>query len=257
MCDAEFLLIQYMQLPCTIYIGTDGGKQHHSGSYSWIICSPGREQLCLNAAPVDRWFKCQNSLRSEAVALAAVTLYLDELATWATLIIKCRLTIFVDSTSAISNVNVLREQIPKRQYADNTDILSVMRSAEHVITRYTLEHVKSHQDNKTDFDNLPFNAQLNVLCDRMATNQMKRQGGNEWEATQPCPLIPKNLPIEVSSAGKPYCRTISNASEKKSSWIDTGRFFNRNTNGRTKFGSPSSRGTPLHDAPVALRWTSL
>ena len=78
MCDAEFLLVQYMQLPCTLYIGTDGGKRHHSGAYSWILCSPNHEQLCLNAGPVDGWFKCQNSLRSEAAALAAVTLYLDE-----------------------------------------------------------------------------------------------------------------------------------------------------------------------------------
>ena len=200
MCDAEFLLTQYMQLPCTIYIGTDGGKRHHSGSFAWIICSPGKEKLCLNAGPVDGWFKCQNSLRSDAAALVSATLYLDELATWAASIdIQCRFKIFVDSTSAISNVNVLKEHIPKRRYADNTDILSVMRSAEHVITRFTLEHVKSHQDEETDFADLPFSAQLSVLCDRMATDQMRRQSENAREATtQPCPLTPRTLPVEVS-----------------------------------------------------------
>ena len=41
--------------------------------------------------------------------------------------------------------------------------------------KYELEHVKSHQDDKIDFDKLPFAAQLNVLCDKMATNQLKRQ----------------------------------------------------------------------------------
>ena len=189
MCDAEFLLLQYMQMECTLFIGTDGGKIHHSGSYSWIICSPGQEQLCLNAGPVDGWFKYQNSLRSKEGALAAVMLYLDELAEFT---IKSTFKIFVDSTSAISNVTLLNEQIPKRRYADNADILSVMKSAPHVISRYTLEHVKSHQDDKTDFDVLPFkNAQLNVICDRMASAQMQRQAENAWEATQPCPLPPR------------------------------------------------------------------
>ena len=197
-CDAEFLLLQYMQMECTLFIGTDGGKRHHSGSYAWIICSPGQEQLCLNAGPVDGWFKCQNSLRSEAAALAAVTLYLDELAEWAEFTIKSTFKIFVDSTSAISNVTLLKDQIPKRRYADNADILSVMKSAPHVLSRYTLEHVKSHQDDKTDFDELPFNAQLNVICDRMATAQMQQQAENAWEATQPCPLPPRQLPVEVT-----------------------------------------------------------
>ena len=144
-----YLLLQYLQLDCTLFIGTDGGKRHHNGSYSWILCSPGRKQLCLNAGPVDGWFKCQSPLRSEAAALAAVTLYLDELANWATFTIECKFKLFlVDSTSAISNVTLLREQIPKRRFADNADILSVMRAVNPVISRYTLEHFKSHQDEK-------------------------------------------------------------------------------------------------------------
>jgi hypothetical protein len=145
MCDAEFLLLQYMQLPCTLFIRTDEGKRHHSESYSWIICSPSREQLCLNAGPVDGWLRCQNSLRSEAAALAAVTLYLDELATWAEFDLQCNFRIYADSTSAISNANLLNEQVPKRRYADNADILSVMRSAEHIIIRFILEHVNSNE----------------------------------------------------------------------------------------------------------------
>ena len=106
-CDAEYMLLQYLQLDCTLFIGTDGGKRHHNGSYSWILCSPSREQLCLNAGPVDGWFKCQSSLRSEAAALAAVTLYLDELASWAHFDIECTFKLFVDSTSATSNVTLL------------------------------------------------------------------------------------------------------------------------------------------------------
>ena len=33
-CDAEKDLIKYLQLDCIIYIGTDGGKREHGGSFS-------------------------------------------------------------------------------------------------------------------------------------------------------------------------------------------------------------------------------
>jgi hypothetical protein len=113
-------------------------------------------------------------------------------------LIQCRFQFFVDSKSAVSNVHLLRDLIQKRRYADNADILSHMRSVHHVVSRFSLEHVKSHQDDTTDFDKLMFPAQLNVLCDRMATNQLKRQSANNWEATQSNPLCPLSLPVEVS-----------------------------------------------------------
>jgi hypothetical protein len=33
-CNAEKALVQYLQLDCTIYIRTDGGKRAHGGSFS-------------------------------------------------------------------------------------------------------------------------------------------------------------------------------------------------------------------------------
>ncbi len=111
-CDAEQALLQYLQLPCILLIGTDGGKRHHSGSFSWILCSPGREQLVLNAGPVDGWHRCQSSLRSEEAALASVILYVDEFAAYHQIDICCTFRLYVDSTSAISNVKLLRDLIP-------------------------------------------------------------------------------------------------------------------------------------------------
>jgi len=81
-CD-EKDLIKYLQLDCIIYIGTDGGKREHGGSFSWIIYSPEREIMVVNSGPVDGWRRCQSSLRSEATALvSSVCLYLDELASF-------------------------------------------------------------------------------------------------------------------------------------------------------------------------------
>ena len=198
-CGAEDTLVQYLQLPCTLYIGTDGGKRHHRGSFSWIICSPGREQLVLNAGPVDGWFKCQSSLCSEVTALSSVTLYLDELAAFHSLDVACTFKMYVDSTSAISNVKLLRDMIPRRTYPDNADVLSTMKSADHIIGQFIFEHVKSHQDATVAFDDLPFSAQLNVLCDAMATAQMQRQLTTASECTQSNPLSPRTmLPVEIS-----------------------------------------------------------
>jgi hypothetical protein len=90
-----------------VFIGTDGGKKHHSGFFSWIVCSQGRAQLVLNTGPEDGWMQCQRSLRSEATALTSVTLYLGELAVFHSLNIRCTFVLYVDSMGAISHVSNL------------------------------------------------------------------------------------------------------------------------------------------------------
>ena len=114
-CDTEKELIKCLQLDCVIYNGTDGGKREHGGSFSWIICSLERATLVINSGPVDGWRRCQSSLRSEATALSSVCLYLDELATFHEIEIRCNFKTFIDSTSAISNAVSIRDLIPKHQ----------------------------------------------------------------------------------------------------------------------------------------------
>lgn len=196
-CDAEQALLQYLQIPCTLFIGTDGGNRHHSGSFSWILCSPGKEQLVLNSGPVDGWHRCLSSLRSEAAAIASLILYLDELAMFHHIDICCKFRLYVDSTSAISNVKRLRDLIPSRRFPNHADLLSTMKAAPHVLANFRLTHVHSHQDKTTEFVELPFPAQLNVLCDTMATQQLQHQVGNEEDRTLSSPLIPRTLSVAV------------------------------------------------------------
>jgi len=59
---------------------------------------------------------------------------------------------FIDSTSAISNAVSIRDLIPKRQYPNNADCMTIIKDATRVISRMCLEHVKSHQDTKTNFE---------------------------------------------------------------------------------------------------------
>jgi hypothetical protein len=79
-CDSEHLLQQLIPLNCTLHVGTDGGLKHAAGSFSWVSCAPDHERLVSNSGPVDGWHRCQSSLRSEATAMASITLFLDEFA---------------------------------------------------------------------------------------------------------------------------------------------------------------------------------
>ena len=87
--------------------------------------------------------------------------------------------------------------IPKRQYPNkNADCMTTMKDATRVISRMRLEHVKSHQDTKTNFDKLPFAAQLNTVCDRNATQHLNYHRDGEW-AAQSEPLPTRNMPVQV------------------------------------------------------------
>jgi hypothetical protein len=72
-----------------------------------------------------------------------------------------------------------------------------MSSAHSVLVHTRFTHVHSHQDKTTAFDELSFPAQLNVLCDTMATTQMHRQAVKETERTLSIPLLPRNLNVAV------------------------------------------------------------
>ena len=200
--DAESALVQYLQVECTLLIGTDGGKRHSNGAFSWLISAPDQTTLVLNEGPVDGWFRCQSSLRSEEAAIASLATYIDELATFHDIDIRCTFQLHVDSKGAISNVILIRDRIPKRRFPDNADLLAALRRSHHVTARFCLAHVKSHQDDKEDFDKLPFSAQLNVLADRQATKQLKSQDDNEQARTQTNPLPTRALPIEVFYKGQ-------------------------------------------------------
>jgi hypothetical protein len=78
--DAELLLLDFLMSDCVMHVGTDGGKKHHAGSFSWILCDPDQKHLISNSGPVDGWHRCQSSLRSEAATVASFTLFIDEFA---------------------------------------------------------------------------------------------------------------------------------------------------------------------------------
>ena len=168
--DAESKLLHLLTTPQhTIYVGTDGGRKEASGSFAWLICSPDRTKLVCNSGPVDGWAKCQSSYRSELTALSSAMLFLDELTTFFEIDVQCDFQLLVDSTGAISALEHIRDQIPTRHYPDHADVVSTLSDASQILSKSVCQHVKSHQDDTKEYSELSFAAQVNVVCDRMAT----------------------------------------------------------------------------------------
>jgi hypothetical protein len=200
--DSETQVRQHLVTPAaTLYIGTDGGRKEGEGSFSWLICSNNREKLVCNSGPVDGWYKCQSSYRSELTALSSAMLFLDELASYYELKVTCNFLCLVDSTAAISTIDCIRDKIPTRHYPDHADIVATLKDATQIISRSMCQHVKSHQDDKKEYDELPFFAQVNVLCNRMATRHMDIHRDGEW-ASQQNYLPTRNQPVVVSYKGQ-------------------------------------------------------
>jgi hypothetical protein len=102
--------------------------------------------MVFNSGPANGWRRCQSSFRSEATALSSVCLYLDELATFHEIEIRCSFKAFIDSTVAISNAISIRDLIPKRQYPNNADCMTTIKDMLLVLSAVCVfEHVKSHQ----------------------------------------------------------------------------------------------------------------
>ena len=93
--------------------------------------------------------------------------------------------VFTTGVLVLYYLPVIRDQIPKRKYPTHADCFSTIKEARDVLSEMRIKYVKSHQktskDDKRRFEFLPFTAaQLNVLCDRMATEQLLRFPTGEW-----------------------------------------------------------------------------
>ena len=178
-CDMEQALLQYLQIKRTLLIGMNGGKErHHNGSYSWIICSPGRKKLVLNAGLVDGWHRCQSSLVcSKAAAITSLTLYVDKLTTYHQMEICCNFWLL--KIALVRSAMYRHWGISSQSVGFQTMLIFCTQWAPITTcwksTFCLPTSTVAHQDKTTNFEDLPFSAQLNVLCDTMATAQMQHR----------------------------------------------------------------------------------
>ena len=103
----------------------------------------------------------------------------------------------VDSMGAISNVQAIRDKIPRHWFPHNADLMFTLKEAPHVLRHYRFEHVRSHQDNGVSINRLPFSAQLNVLGNELASLYLGQQRVNVSAATAAISLPTQSLPVQI------------------------------------------------------------
>ena len=195
---AEQVLLQYLQIPCTLLVGTDGSKKYHDQSLSWI-CAP-RAKSSSSWTPA----LLMGAQMSRVTAPYAVVLRLrlshHLLITWTnwrhtTRFWSAANSDYVNSTAA-SIISNLKRPDPKATVPNHANILSYMSSAHYVIKKFVFTHIHNHQDMDTKFEDFPFPVQFNVLWNRMATARLGKQRMDGEVNALSSPFQPRTLPLK-------------------------------------------------------------
>ena len=169
----------------------DGGLSGTQGTFG-VVLAQGDVELREAAGPVDCNMETGNSKRSElagyAASLELLCMFVHFLDCRPNLIMHTKT--WIDSSSAGRHLeSLLKKTNTTSKYPHDPDLLShICWMWEQLPTvTHTIGWVKSHQDSETPYINLPRNAQLNVLADRLATAYLEK-------------TIPANLRPQKKSA---------------------------------------------------------
>jgi hypothetical protein len=178
----------------TIEVASDGGAREDLGSSGW--------EIAIKQEPV---WQCKGptyglmpgSFRAESYGMLSVLLFFDtyckqyNIHLHKTMILK----FYCDSQSLIDRIEKHRHQSwinPSNCLASDYDLESAiieMLDILPITVRFT--HVKSHQDDKTDINLLPWEAQMNVHADHLATDYLENYA-------EPSKIIPFIRPSKAS-----------------------------------------------------------
>ena len=169
---------------------SDEGLKDSKGTFGWKIILPDRTTLFHGAGPVDGPKESESSTRSELFGLAAPLLIITCLFRWWGLRHNCKLRWLVDSTAAIKQTKTARRHRRVSRYQpDNVDVLALIRKLLREIKRpMTIDWIKGHQDDKTPYDDLPRDAQLNIDVDYLATAYRESNKSQTRAKLAHCPL---------------------------------------------------------------------
>jgi hypothetical protein len=173
----------------TFEIAPDGGLSESIGTFGAVLAQ-GIHELWEIAGPVDCNHDTANSKRSELAGYTAslelllmIIHFLGESTT------RMSTKTWIDSSSAGQHIsNMLQTKKTYGKYPHDPDLLAHIRWlwAKLPTVDHSIGWVKSHQDRDVLYKDLPRNAQLNTIADRLATEY--------YEQTKKGPLCPKGNP---------------------------------------------------------------
>ena len=159
-----------------ITLSTDGSLLPTAGTFVWKMTTSTNTTLFLGSGPIDGPLELGSSTRSELGGFTGPLLLVTIIARFWGLRHKCKFRWLVDSKIALNKVVfVPRHDYRPTKQPDNHDYLSVIRELFNKLGRpVKAQWIRSHQDAKKDYKDLPPDAQHNVDADKLATYFHKR-----------------------------------------------------------------------------------
>ena len=155
----------------TLFVASDGLVINNGATHAWILYGKQSKIRAYGHGPVPGGGQPLTSLRAEVGGFVGGMLALDaDISTAGELIsVHCCVGALIDNMALISRIQTWHHQGSGGTLHPEYDLLQVTKG---IMAKHKLvvkpEHIKSHQDNKTEYDNLPWKAQLNCDCDQLA-----------------------------------------------------------------------------------------
>lgn len=180
-------------------IVTDGGLAENIGTFGWRLIRPPHLILFQGSGPIDGPIELGTSTRSELGGFAAPLLLVAAISRfWGGLHHRCKFRWVVDSTAAISKVEMVtrRGARPRRQ-PNNVDFLSMISCIHKELRRpLSITWVKGHQDSHPQTSGpLSRDALNNIAADDLATQHRLQRHLLPHQKTPHLPLTRVSITI--------------------------------------------------------------
>jgi hypothetical protein len=199
----ESTIASVLRDPTRIEVASDGDLEPSSGisSYGWVIAF-NRILIAKGRGPAEAHPDLAESFRSEGYGLASVAAFLMALVKFMNVSVNEHTwKFYIDNKAMIQRMESYHENIRHSRWNLRSD--ADITNKAHYYLRHipaTLVHVKSHQDDTKDNRLLPFDAQLNIMADAMATQQREQMNRPVMTVTgDHCHLVIKDKYITRDS----------------------------------------------------------
>jgi hypothetical protein len=155
----------------TLFVASDGSVLNNGATHAWILYGVQSKICAYGHGPVPGGGQPLTSLWAEVGGFVGGMLALDALLSTAGEPISayCCIGALIDNMALISHIQTWHHHGSGGTLAPEYNLLQVAKG---IMAKHKLlvepEHIKSHQDNDTEYSNLPWKAQLNCDCDQLA-----------------------------------------------------------------------------------------
>jgi hypothetical protein len=183
--DESFQLLSF---PSDVAIAAcDGSMQSLQGAFGWVLATSSPRRILVKCSGPAHG-ACMDSYSAQVYGLLSLTTFLHLLGIY----FKSPLpftNICCDNVAVVKTGNKIRSrkrpEFPNETLTLSWNMLQAIRTNFHLHPDLSLFHVKGHQDKSLDPSELPFQSQLNIQADALATSFQ----GTSNHATAKGPLI--------------------------------------------------------------------